>query len=113
MSVSMISGSNLIPYGIFFSGHRFMLFLFCNPDTLGEVCYGLVCSNIIDSTSTAMPLIPLVIYTLLGNTNSPALLHQTAFAIPPILTPVIQKSTYVTQSQLQRFVSKIIPVCMP
>jgi len=67
-----------------------MFSLFCNPDTLGEFCYGLACSNINDSTSTAIPLIPLVIYTLLGNTNGPALLHWTAFAIAPILTPVIQ-----------------------
>jgi len=84
MGVSMISRPNLIPYGILFGGHKFMLFsLFRNTDTLGEVCYGLACLNIIDSTSTAMPLIPLVIYTLLGNPNGPAQLHLTAFTPPP------------------------------
>lgn len=114
MGVSMINRPNLIPYGILFGGHRFMLFsLFHNLDTLGEVRYGLACSNIIDSTSTVMPLIPLVIYTLLGNTGGPALLRRTAFVIPPVLIPVIQKSTPVTRSQLGRFVSNILPVCMP
>jgi len=110
IGVSMISGPNLILYGILFGGHKFMLFsLFRNPDTLGEVRYGLACSNIIDSTSTVMPLIPLVIYTLLGNTNSPTPLHRTAFTIPPVLTLVIQKSPPVARSQLRIFVSKILP----
>jgi hypothetical protein len=91
-----------------------MLFsLFCNVDTLGEVRYGLACSNIIDSTSTTMPLIPLVIYTLLGNTSGPAQLRQPAFTIPPILTPVIQDSKVVTRSRFRKFASSISPVCMP
>ena len=114
MGVSMISGPNPIPYGILFGGHRFMLFsLFRNLDTLGEVHYGLACSNIIDSTSAVMPLIPLVIYTLLGNTGGPAPLRRTTFTIPPILTPVIQQPAPVTRSQLGRFISKVLPVSMP
>ncbi|SRR6266545_6037549 len=113
MGVSMIGGQDLIPYGILFGGHRFMLFsLFRNANTLGEVRYGLACSDIIDCvTDTATPLIPLIIYTLLGNTNGPVQLCQPTFAIPPILTPVIQDSRPVTQSGFQKIVSSI--VCMP
>ena len=114
MGVSIIGGPNLIPYGILFNGHRFMLFsLLHNADTLGEVHYGLACSNIIDSTSAVVPLIPLVIYTLLGNTNGPAQLCQTAFTVPPVLTLVIQDSKLVTWSRFQKFMSSISPVCMP
>ena len=110
----MIGGPNLIPYGILFGGHRFMLFsLFRNADTLGEVCYGLTCSDIIDCTNIVTPLIPLIIYTLLGNANGPVQLCQPTFAIPPIPTPVIQDSKPVTQSRLRKSVSSISPVSMP
>jgi hypothetical protein len=109
MGVSMIGGKNLIPYGILFGGHRFMLFaLFRNADTVGEVRYGLACSDIIDCTDVATPLIPLIIYTLLGNTSDSVQLYQPAFAIPPVATPAIQESNPVTRS---KFVSAI-PVCM-
>jgi hypothetical protein len=54
-----------------------MLFsLFRNADTLWAVRYGLARSDIIGCTNIATPLIlALIIYTLLGNTNSP--LHPT------------------------------------
>jgi hypothetical protein len=114
MGVSMIGGPNLIPYGILFGGHRFMLFsLFRNADTLGEVRYGLACSDIIDCTNIATPLIPLIIFTLLGNTNGPVELCQPTFAIPPVLTPVVRDSKPVTQSKLRKSVSSISPVCVP
>jgi len=73
-------GQNPIPYGILFRGDKFILFR--NANTLGEVRYGLTCSSIIDNTSTATPLIPLIIYTLMGKTN-PATLHKSTFSIPP------------------------------
>jgi hypothetical protein len=115
MGVSMIGGPNLIPYGILFGGHKYMLFsLFRNADTLGEVRYGLACSNNIDSTSPTTPLIPFVIYTLLGNTNGPVPLHQTTFAIPPVLTPVIRKTQNRSHGvNFQKFMSAVSPVCMP
>jgi len=100
MGVSMIGGSNLIPYGILFGGHKFMLFsLFRNAHTLGQVRYGLACSDIINCTDIATPLIPLIIFTLLGNTND-LQLYQPTFTIPPIPSPVIQDSNPVTQSRL-------------
>src|SRR5260221_10550907 len=98
MGVSMIGQPNLTPYGILFGGHKFMLFsLFRNADTIGEVRYGLACSNIIDCTNVATPLIPLIIYTLLGNIDDPVQLYQPTFAIPPIPTPVILAPTPVTR----------------
>jgi len=89
-----------------------MLFsLFCNADTLGEVRYGLACSDIIDCvTDTATPLIPLIIYTLLGNTNGPVQLCQPTFAIPPVPAPVIQDRNPVTRSRFKKFTSTV--VCM-
>ena len=111
MGVSMIGGRELIPYSILFGGHNFMLFsLFRSADPLGEVRYGLVCSDIIDCTNVATPLIPLIIYTLLGNTNGPVRLCQPTFIIPPIPTPVIQDSKKpVTRSRLRGSIS---PVCV-
>ena len=112
MGVSMIGRPNLIPYGILLGGHRFMLFsLFRNADKLGEVRYGLACSDIIDCTNIATPLIPLIIYILLGNTNGPVQLRQPTFTIPPTPTPVIQDTNPVTRSRFQKFVSSV--VCMP
>jgi hypothetical protein len=111
----MIGGGNLIPHGVLFGGHKFMLFsLFRNADTLGEVRYGLACSDIIDCTNPTTPFIPLMIYTLLDNTGGPVQLRQPTFTIPPIPRPVIQDSGKpVTRSKLQKFVSSISPVCIP
>jgi len=98
----MIGGQSLIPYGILFGGHRFMLFsLFRNADTLGEVRYGLACSDIIDCTNTVTPLVPLVIYTLLGNTDGPVQLHQHTFTIPPVPTPVILDAKPVSRNRFK------------
>jgi len=103
----MIGGINPIPYGILFGGHSFMLFsLFRNADIVGEVRYGLSCSDIIDCTNITTPLIPLVIYTLLG-TNDPVQLYQPTFAIPPVPIPVIQVSKAVTRSKFRNFVSTL------
>jgi len=102
----MIGNPSIIPYGILFGGHRFMLFsLFRNADTLGEIRYGLTCSNIIDCTNVATPLIPLIIFTLLGNSND-LQLYQPTFTIPPVPTPVIQDKDLVTRSKFRNFVSK-------
>ena len=107
MGVSMIGNPNIIPYGILFGGHRFMLFsLFRNADTLGEIRYGLACSDIIDCTNVVTPLIPLIIFTLLGNSND-LQLYQPTFAIPPVLTPVIQDKDPVTRSKFRNFVSQL------
>ncbi|KIM87548.1 hypothetical protein PILCRDRAFT_95786 [Piloderma croceum F 1598] len=110
MGVSMIAGAggqNPIPYGILFGDHKFILFsLFRNEDTLGEVRYGLACSSIIDTTSTATPLIPLIIYTLLGKTNR-ATLHKSTFSIPPIPISVKQDSRAVTRNRKNKFISLI------
>ncbi len=104
----MIGGPTPIPYGLLFGGEKFMFFsLFLNANTVGEVRYGLACSDIISSTNAATPLIPLTIYTLLGNTDE---LFQPTFTIPPILTPVIQDPIPVTRSKLKKFVT--ITVCM-
>ena len=117
MGVSMIGRQNLIPYGILFGGPRFMLFaLFRNADTLGEVRYGLACSDIIDCINAVTPLIPLIIYTLLGNTNASVQLYQPTFTIPPVPAPVIQDSNVITRSRIQKFASsKLVSsvVCMP
>jgi hypothetical protein len=114
MGVSMIGGPTIIPYGILFGGHKFMLFsLFRNVDTLGDFRYGLACSHIIDSISVTTPLIPLVIYTLLGNTNGPVQLRPTVFSVPPVVTPVIQNSELVARSKLQKFKSAFSLACMP
>src|SRR5260221_11978744 len=111
MGVSMIGQPNLTPYGILFGGHKFMLFsLFRNVDTLGEVRYGLACSDIIDCTYIATPLIPLIIFTLLGNTND-LQMYQPTFAIPPILTPDVQDTKPVTRSKFRNFVSTL-PQCI-
>ena len=108
MGVSMISGSTQIPYGLLFGGEKFMFFsLFLNADTVGEVRYGLACSDIISSTNAATPLIPLTIYTLLGNTNK---LFQPTFTIPAIPTPVIQDRKTSTQHKIIKFAT--LTVCM-
>ena len=104
----MIGGPTLIPYGLLFGGQKFMFFsLFVNENTLGEVRYGLACSDIISSTDAATPLIPLTVYTLLGNTND---LFQPTFTIPPIPIPVIQDPKPVTQRRVKSFVTST--VCM-
>jgi hypothetical protein len=91
MGVSMISEENLIPYGILFGGHRFMLFsLFSSADALGEIRYGLACSGIIDCTDNVTPLIPLIISTLLGSAGGPAPLCLPTFAITPVPTPLFK-----------------------
>ena len=80
--------------------------LFRNEDTVGEVRYGLACSNIISSIDTATPLIPLCIYTLLGNANE---LLQPTFTIPPIETPVIiQEDKPLTRSKFGKFVQSTV-----
>ncbi|KAF5384079.1 hypothetical protein D9615_003428 [Tricholomella constricta] len=110
LGVSMIGRANKVPYGVLFGGHRFILFsLFCNADTLGEVRYGLACSDIIDCTKISTPFIPLIIYTLLGNANGPVQLCQPTFTIPPVPTPAIQDSKPVTRSRLKKFVSSHLP----
>jgi len=45
----MISGPTPVPYGLLFGGDKFMFFfsLFLNENTVGEVRYGLVFSDII------------------------------------------------------------------
>jgi len=96
----MIGGSTPIPYGLLFGGENFMFFsLFLNTNTVEEVRYGLACSDIISSTNVATPLIPLTIYTLLGNTDE---LFQPAFTIPPIPTPVIQDPKPVTLHRMKK-----------
>jgi len=56
MGVSMIGGPTPIPYGLLFGGDKFMFFsLFLNENTVGEVRYGLACSDIISSTNAATP----------------------------------------------------------
>ena len=108
----MIGEENMIPYGILFGGHRFMLFsLFSNANPLGEVRYGLACSGIIDCTDNATPLIPLIIYTLLGSADGPAPLCLPTFAIPPVPTPAVQDHKLVRKSSYGKFMSSILPVC--
>lgn len=110
MGVSMIGEENMIPYGILFGGHRFMLFsLFSNANALGEVRYGLACSDIIDCTDNATPLIPLVISTLLGSADGPAPLCLPTFAAPPVPIPAVQGHEPVTKSSCGKFISSILP----
>lgn len=111
MGVSMIGEENMIPYGILFGGHRFMLFsLFSNANALGEVRYGLACSDIIDCTDNATPLIPLVISTLLGSADGPAPLCLPTFAAPPVPIPAVQGHEPVTKSSCGKFISSILPL---
>lgn len=100
IGISMINRDNPMPYGILFGGHQFMLFsLFRNESALGEVYYGLACSGVIDCTDITRPLIPLVIYCLLGNPNGPAQLFSPSFPLPPIPTRVTQDEKPVTQGK--------------
>ena len=108
----MIGEENMIPYGILFGGHRFMLFsLFSNANPHGEVRYGLACSGIIDCTDNTTPLIPLIISTLLGSADGPAPLCLPTFAIPPVPTPAVQDHKLVRKSSYGKFMSSNLLVC--
>jgi len=68
-----------------------MLFsLFCNTDRLGEVRFGLASSDIIDCTDLARLLMPLAIYTFLGNPTALPSYPRQPLAIPAVPTPAIQ-----------------------
>ena len=74
--------------------------LFLNGNTVGEVRYGLACSDIISSTNAVMPPDPTYQYTLLGNTDE---LFQPTFTIPSIPAPVILDPKPVTPRSLKFF----------
>jgi hypothetical protein len=73
-----------IPYAILFGGDRFMLFsLFDNMGDDGEKRFGLFCSDIIKTSCKRFPIIPLVIFMLLGK-DGPAPLTPSQIPIPPV-----------------------------
>jgi hypothetical protein len=74
-----------LPYAVLFGGNQFMFFsLFHNKDTNGETRYGLFCSDIIKTSSSVFPVIPLAIFMLLGK-DGPAPLTPSSIRIPPVV----------------------------
>jgi hypothetical protein len=75
-----------IPYAVLFGGDQFMVFsLFHNVDSNGETRYGLFCSDIIETCSEILPIIPLAIVMLSGK-DEPATLIPSPISIPPVAT---------------------------
>ena len=80
-----------IPYAILFGGNKFLLFsLLENLDSSGEARYGLFCSDIIETSSELLPIIPLVIFMHLGK-DAPASLIPSRIPIPPAAPGQVQK----------------------
>jgi hypothetical protein len=90
-----------MPYALLFGGYKFLLFsLFENLDSNGEKRYGLFCSDIIETSSSILPLIPLTIFMLLGK-DGPASLIPSALAIPPVPPRQVRKKAKKTQPPKQ------------
>jgi hypothetical protein len=100
----MLADDNPIPFAILFGADQFMVFsLFITEDTLGEARYGLLCSDILATSSTVCPIVPLTIFALLGRERY-AELEKSDLPIPPIRDPpVIQKVSPTTRFQISRF----------
>jgi hypothetical protein len=100
----MLADDNPIPYAILFGANHFMVFsLFVNQDTPGKHRYGLLCSNIIATSSVTSPLIPLAIFALLGK-GVYSDLKTSHLTIPPTRDPhAVQQIPPITRSKFEHF----------
>jgi hypothetical protein len=100
----MLADDNPINYAILFGGDHFMVFsLFVNQDTLGGPRYGLLCSDILATSSAVCPIIPLTIFTLLGKERH-AELTKGNLLLPPICDPpVLRKVSPTIRFQTKHF----------
>jgi hypothetical protein len=100
----MLADENPLRYAILFGADQFMVFSsFINEDTSGEPRYGLLCSDILATSSAVCPIIPLTVFTLLERDRG-ADLESGSCPIPPIRDPsLVQKMSPTTRSQISSF----------